>query len=307
MSNRRRIRAIGVLIVLAAAGVAHAAPTTEPEIQTRDVETFYKVYDAAGGHPTVDQLQHDYLEPGTVGLHQFAQARNVTAERIAQNIAAHPEIYEGARECMAALPGVRARLAVSLRKLIALYPDTRTPPVTIVVGRGKPAGIAAPGKGVQIGLEALCAFKFFGPNIEDRFVHVISHEYIHVQQDPKLADDEHPTVLERSLIEGAAEFIGEMISGDVGYAALRASTAGHETEIESKFVADEDKTDLSDWIDNSTMQKLGDLGYWVGYRIVKSYYQHAPDKAQAIRDIIEMNDPKAFLARSGWHPGIVLQ
>jgi hypothetical protein len=45
----------------------------------------------------------------------------------------------------------------------------------------------------------------------------------------------------------------------------------------------------------------------VGYRIVKSYYQHAPDKHQALREIIELSDPKAFLSKSGWYPGIVLQ
>jgi hypothetical protein len=41
---------------------------------------------------------------------------------------------------------------------------------------------------------------------------------------------------------------------------------------------------------------------WVGYRIVKSYYQHAPDKHQALREIFEMKDPNAFLAKSGWRP-----
>jgi hypothetical protein len=37
-------------------------------------------------------------------------------------------------------------------------------------------------------------------------------------------------------------------------------------------------------------------------RIVKSYYEHAADKHQALRDIFEMKDPEAFLAGSGWHP-----
>ena len=50
----------------------------------------------------------------------------------------------------------------------------------------------------------------------------------------------------------------------------------------------------------------GDLGYWVGYRIVKSYYHHADDKSQALRDIFEMTDPSTFLAESGWRPGIKL-
>jgi uncharacterized protein YjaZ len=67
-----------------------------------------------------------------------------------------------------------------------------------------------------------------------------------------------------------------------------------------------DKTDLSQWLYNSAPERPGDLGYWVGYRIVKSYYQRADDKRQALRDIFEMTDPKAFLARSGWRPGMAL-
>lgn len=49
------------------------------------------------------------------------------------------------------------------------------------------------------------------------------------------------------------------------------------------------------------------LHQFVGYRVVKSYYQHATDKRRALREILEMTDPHAFLARSGWHPGIQLQ
>jgi uncharacterized protein YjaZ len=84
--------------------------------------------------------------------------------------------------------------------------------VTIAVGRGKPVGVGSADTGLQIGLEALCAVKWMNPNMEERFVHVIAHEYIHVQQFPALDDDEHPTLLERSLIEGAAEFGAELIS-----------------------------------------------------------------------------------------------
>jgi uncharacterized protein YjaZ len=46
------------------------------------------------------------------------------------------------------------------------------------------------------------------------------------------------------------------------------------------------------------------VGYWVGYRIVKSYYQHSADKSRTVREILQMSDPKAFLAKSGWYPCI---
>ena len=133
---------------------------------------------------------------------------------------------------------------------------------------------------------------------------------MHVQQFSALDNDEHPTLLERALIEGGAEFGTELIlshPAEVTSPPLRAATLGHEKEIETAFVADEDNKDLSEWLDNSTLERPGDLGYWVGYRIVKSYYQHAADKRRALRDIIEITVPKAFLAKSGWYPGIVLQ
>lgn len=66
-------------------------------------------------------------------------------------------------------------------------------------------------------------------------------------------------------------------------------------------------TDLSKWLHNSPPIKPNDLGYWVGYRIVKAYHQHAVDKRRAFREILEMTDAKAFLAKSDWYPGIRLQ
>jgi Predicted Zn-dependent protease (DUF2268) len=305
--------AIGALACAAISGAAQRAPSTAldpaagPTIHIEDVDRFYKVYDAAGGHPTADQLQHDYIDPGSDGLHQFAKVRNISGTRIAEAMAGHPEIYSSGKRCMVVLPRVRQRLQVALRTLRDLYPEARCPPVTIAVGRGKPVGVGSPATGVQIGLEALCATHWLNPNVEDRFVYVIAHEYAHVQQVPALVDAERPTVLALSLLEGAAELTAELISGEVAYSHLRASTKGREKEIENAFVSDEDKTDLSEWLNNGTLEKPGDLGYWVGYRIVKSYYQHASDKRQAFREILEMTDPKAFQTKSGWYPGIQLQ
>lgn len=277
------------------------------KIDIDDVDRFYKIYDAAGGHPTADQLQHDYLDPGSDGLHHLAKVRNVSGTAIAKTLTEHPEIYSDAKRCMVVLPRVRQRLETALLKLGDLYPEAKFPPVTILVGKGKPVAVGAQNSGVQVGLEALCATNWLNPNVEDRFVHVIAHEYAHTQQSRVLADDEHPTVLELSLIEGAAEFTAELISGDVAYSQFGASTKGREKEIETAFISDEDNTDLSQWFNNSTREKPGDLGYWVGYRIAKAYYQHAGDKRQALREILEMTDPKAFLAKSGWYPGIQLQ
>jgi hypothetical protein len=308
------MKRIGVGVLTAALGcVAISGPArsesssaSEPVIHTEDVDRFYRIYDAARGHPSADQLQHDYLDAGSNGLHQLAKLRNVSGTAIAKTLAEHPEVYSDAKRCMAVLPPARQRLQIALQELGRLYPEARFPPVTIAIGRGKPVGVGSPVSGLQIGLEALCRSDWLNPDVEDRFVHVIAHEYAHVQQVAALVDDEHPTVLEGSLVEGAAEFTAELISGSVSSSYLTGLTKGREKEIETSFVSDMDKTDLSKWLYNSTPKKPGDLGYWVGYRIVKSYYQRAADKRRALREILEMTDPKAFLAKSGWCPGIQL-
>lgn len=282
------------------------APQASAPVQVviDDVARFYRIYDAADGRPDAERLQRDYLDAGSEGLRHFAQRRRVTGVRIADTLAKRPQLYVEARRCMEVLPRAQARLARALQRLDELYPGANLPPVTIVVGPGKPVGIGYPDTGLQIGLEALCAVDWMNPDLEDRFVHVIAHEYAHVQLAPEISDLEQPTVLQRSLAEGAAEFVSELISGSVAYAHFGPIVRGREHEIETAFVADKDGTDLSRWLDNSSMEKPGDLGYWVGYRIVKAYYQRAPDKRRALAEILRMRDPEAFFAASGWQPGM---
>lgn len=299
------MRPAALLCALACLSGAAARPAAI-DIRTEDVTRFYKLHAATNGHPSVGQIQSDYLDPGTAGLLHLAQVRNVTADSIASAVATQPALYTNAKPCLAALPRIRDRLGRSFGKLLALYPEAARPPVTILVSRGKPFAIAGPGHGVQVALEAMCsktAAKYLGANIDDRFVNVIAHEYIHVQQAPERTK---PTVLERALEEGVAEFVGELISAGLGSPAIHAAARGREREIETRFVADQSKTDLSAWFDNTTADDVGQLGYWVGYRIAKAYYRSAPDKRAAIRAMIQQTDAPAFLARSGWRPGIAL-
>lgn len=301
----RRI-ALALALSFALAACAHRTSSAAIEVRTEDVERFYALYEATGGRPTAEQIQRDYLDVGSVGLTHLTQARNVNAENIARALETQPQLYTNARVCLEALPRVRARLARTFDNLVALYPEASRPPVTILVSRGRPIAIAGPGDGVQVALEALCsdlAARFLGADIDDRFVNIIAHEYIHVQQPP---ERENPTVLQRALEEGVAEFVGELISGGVSNVAVHESARGRELEIEARFVGDVDKTDLSAWFDNTTAEDVGQLGYWVGYRIARAYYQNAADKPAAIREMLRITDAHAFVERSGWRPGIAL-
>lgn len=305
--QRQRRRACAALLLAVLPFAAAADRSGEPDIRTDDVERFYALYNATAGKPSAAQLDQ-YLAQGSPSLKEFAQLRRVTGERIAAQIAADPAMYANARRCLTLLPQVKRRAARALRKLGELYPQAKFPPVAIVVGRGKPVGITNP-SGVTLGLEALCAADFMNPDPEDRFVRVIAHEYAHIQQ-PAAADepapgDPHASVLGRSLIEGGAEWVAELISGEVANPGLALRVRGREQEIGEAFLREQDDSDYSRWMYNYRPGSDApyDQGYWVGYRIVKAYYRRAGDKRAALAEILLMRDPKAFLAASGWTPG----
>lgn len=303
LTSRAFVLALAVLEAGSPAAVAGASATIpRPVIDTADVGRFYRLYDAADGHPSAATLQRDYIDVGSDGLKQLARLRKVTGASIADAIARQPQTYIRARDCEAVLPRVRARLSIAMGKLATLYPDARFPPLTITIGHGKPVGVGTRETGVQIGLEALCLHDWINPDIEDRFVRIAMHEFAHVQQAVAFSELPGATVLSASLEEGTAEFVTELTTGGVAYRYMDRLVAGREVEIETAFQAEMDQTDLSAWLYNSKPEAPADLGYWVGYRIVKSYYERAHDRHQALAAIFGMTDPRAFLAASGWQP-----
>ncbi|TCM15678.1 putative Zn-dependent protease DUF2268 [Novosphingobium sp. PhB165] len=302
---RRKFGYLMVGIAAIGAVIFPADASDLGQIRTSDVALFYKLYDAANGTPSSSVLQQDYIDAGSDGVRQFVPHRIISGTSLAQTIQQNRSIYDQARTCMDVLPTVTRKLEVAFRKLSDLDPQATFPPVTILIGRNNSGGTTGKA-GVLIGLEVVCRSSWLQPDLSERLFHLISHEYGHVQQAPELDDDNAPTtVLRQSLIEGVAELVGELISGQVGNVHLQKWTQGHVKEIDARFVADADKADISDWLYNGvgTPDHPGDLGYWEGYRIAKAYYTKAKDKRAALRTLLDLKDPKAVLAESGWKPG----
>ncbi|WP_447764969.1 gliding motility protein GldB-related protein [Sphingopyxis panaciterrae] len=300
--------AFGTALLGLPAVAADAQEGGRVAIVTSDVDRFFALYDDPALAAQPETIAARYLAVPTPGLAEFMTLRRITPDRLAVALRDKRQVFDDARGCAAKLGGVRPRLAAATDRLAALYPQAKFPPITIAIGRASTAGTAN-AKGLYIGLEALCAAKFIEADDEDRFVHVIAHEYVHAQQPLAQVEDPEEKVLRAALGEGVAEFVGEQMSGSVGYPLLHQWAKGREKELETAFLAEKDEKAIgSRWLYNKLGSDgwPGDLGYWVGYRIVKSYYNRAPDKAAAIREIIEMKDPAAFLAASGWTPGIAL-
>ena len=312
MTARNMMRSLfGIALLAATPAHAHEGHTDEAAephggarvtIVTSDVDRFYALYDDPALAAQPELVAARYLAAPTPGLAEFMVMRRITPEKLAAALQKKPQAFADARGCAANLPEVRARLVAATDRLAQLYPAAKFPPITIAIGRATTAGTAN-AKGLYIGLEALCAAKFIEADDEDRFVHVIAHEYVHVQQPLAQVEDREESVLRAALVEGAAEFVAERMTGSVAYPLLHQWAKGREKELETIFLAEKDQKAIgSRWLYNQKGAGgwPGDLGYWIGYRVAKSYYDRAPDKTAAIKAIIEMRDPAAFLAASGW-------
>ena len=108
---------------------------------------------------------------------------------------------------------------------------------------------------------------------------LIAHELIHFQQ--QIIGEEN--VLTQSIIEGSADFIGELISGvHVNPEAYEYGEA-HEVALCKEFQDIMYEQDYQDWLYGTSGKddRPNDLGYWMGYKIVVSYYAKQSNKRAA--------------------------
>jgi uncharacterized protein YjaZ len=109
-------------------------------------------------------------------------------------------------------------------------------------------------------------------------------------------------LLGKSLSEGSADFIGELIAGGNITPNLHEYGNPREKQLWLEFKKEMNGTNESNWLyqADKAKDKPADLGYYIGYKIVESYYNKAKDKKQAIKDILEIKDFNAFLTASGY-------
>ncbi|MEL6391741.1 MAG: hypothetical protein AAFR97_03250 [Bacteroidota bacterium] len=53
---------------------------------------------------------------------------------------------------------------------------------------------------------------------------------------------------------------------------------------------------------NNVEGRPADLGYFIGYRIAQSYYDHQENKRQAIRDLLNRRKYEQIYEESGYAP-----
>lgn len=328
MREPSRFRAMLLVALLGACGESTAPPpaalyAADPAgavFVTSDIDNFWRAYDAFRQNGTSAAFQAEYLDRASDGLRDFIQARSVTATSLAQMVNAFRQYFDAIRPNtlrLATQAAILDEIRHNFAQIEALYPASVYPPVTFLIGRFSTGGTIRQ-SGMLIGteffaiddntpLQELGAFQRATVRPLDSIPLIVAHEHAHILQTRFGSITRQPTLtlLSASLAEGAADFLAEVAAGSHPNQHIHAYGLAHEAALWAEFTQVMNGTDISDWLYNQGATgdgRPGDLGYFIGYRITQAYYSKATDKTAAIREIIELSNPAAFLAASGYSP-----
>jgi uncharacterized protein YjaZ len=284
---------------------------TRVRLITKDVTNFWKAYDIAQSDTAhrADIYRQYYVDKGTNGLQDYFALKVRSMKRF---VAAHDkkkEFYAAIRKNTTMVESLKPVMISSFVKLKEYYTEAYFPDVYFIIG-GFTSGGTASDNGLLIGLDQNVRSSdiplgeltlWERNNFEElnKLPNLVAHELIHFNQNGMKRDT---TLLCAALVEGMADFIGELISGHTANERLNTWAKGREKKIWEDFEKEMYLDRARNWIANSgqeTADKPADLGYWVGYQICKAYYDRSPDKKAAIRDMFNLKDSKEFYEKSG--------
>lgn len=282
-------------------------------INTSDIDLFWNTYDRFLKDTTNAAIlfQTSYFEKGTPALQEYfrIKTRNIGGIKgFVQNMKKMPSFYASIRANTCKISSLKDTIRIIYQNLKNWYADAIFPPLSFHIG-GWSSGGTATDYGLHVGADMyannpdtdkseLNAWQKRNSYLFENLKYVVAHELIHAQQGNMRED----TILLKHVIqEGMADFIGELISGNSANEFLINWAKGNEKRIWDAFKKEMYLDRYSNWIANSSQEKPdwpADLGYWVGYKICKSYFENAADKKKAVYEMFHIQNYQAFYEKS---------
>ena len=286
-------------------------------VLTIDIDHFWEAFDNLKNCKTfadsVNSFQQLYLDRATDGLIDFIRVREFQAEKFVKLVAKYPKFYKSLRKNTFEVKKSEQTIEAVFSKFKEIYPNFKPFKVCFAIGIMNTGGTIS-NNFVLIGTEITTSTKqmdlsefenneyrktFEGSeDLQTKIKSLVAHECVHTQQaktiDPNAIKCE---LLYRVLREGSADFIAELVSGN-----LKSNEYGdkNEKQIWTDFKNELCNENSNNWLYNSSTvkNKPADLGYFVGYKIAKEYYRNASEKKQAVNGIIDMTNSLKFLELS---------
>lgn len=274
------------------------------KIYTSDIINFYKAFDLVLKDTVHAKniFKKEYFKKGTKGLKDFYKTKIRDIDKFAKFVIRHQDFYKSIRNDISNIDDLKKQIYLNFRSFKNIYPDAVFPNVYFVIGKFSSNGTISK-RGLLIGTEILCRTE--KTNIENwnkdilrismlrsHIPITVSHELVHFNQ-KKMKDGN--TLLWKSMREGSAEFIAELISGetDGDYSAFK----GKEIEIWNDFKMDKSKSIWNSW-QQASEKRPKNAGYWTGYIICKAYYQKIKEKKKTVTDILNIQNYTNFYTKS---------
>lgn len=290
----------------------HANPA-DVRFLNQDVARFWQAYDRLSaetdGTARAATLQQDYFDGGSAGLASYARDFRVTPSSLLAAIDRYATYYQHVRPPSLTIPDAtdEQRMRAVLENLERLYPKAHYPDVYFVIGDTQTAGTVT-SEGLVLGTETLAKDPEDQESApprhlvdlgysRDQLPVVVAHEIAHAQQKYYPG---RQTVLFWIILEGVAELVGSLLTGAPASAALHDYGNAHEAELWTEFQASKDDLGKGTWFSPATGDRPGSIGYYLGYQIVKSYYDRQTAPQAAVDSILNIEDFERFLQDSGY-------
>jgi hypothetical protein len=291
-------------------------------LQTLDIDHFWIAFDnltKCNSHiDSIDCIQKTYIDNATDGLINYLDKNGFTAETYISTISHYSKFYSSIRRNTYEVKKTSAIVESVFSKFKDIYSNFKPFKVCFAIGVIKNGGQALDNC-VFIGSEITTSTKdadlteftnialkkvlASDEDILQRIKNFVAHECVHTQQKTPIDSNAISCELLYDVMkEGFCDFIGELVSGSQINKVAQDYGNMHEKELWREFKNEICKDSYSNWLYNyaTAKDRPADLGYYIGYKIAKEYYQNSIDKKQAIIDIIEMDNPVRFLAISGY-------
>jgi Predicted Zn-dependent protease (DUF2268) len=277
------------------------APAT---ISTADVHRFLAAMRAMPPGDTACAALDAYLRSESVGLAAYRHKFDVGRRELCTAVHQSPERYARLAVLAPGLDSAVGRIGEIFSHARRIVPGARAPDVYVVVGNGISGGNTTRGDAPQIliGAELLESARGVPATVAHELGHTLQrYPFRGISSGPRFLQ---ATVLHQSLVEGTADLMAELLTGEP---KRNRYAEAHEAELWTQFQRDMHSRDHGAWLYNGRSQRDSvrppDLGYWMGYRIAKAYYDHRADKTAAVHELLTTHDFDALVAASGYEGG----
>ena len=278
---------------------------------TSDIDLFYGTLDRMINDGYYESIvQTDYFDRGSNGLKALISKDKLKAKDFADYMHTHEQFFLSIRSYMMDQERYLSLTQEVLGEYDRTVPNSKYKPIYFLIGYNMHGGTVTD-EGVIIeaqknilGLSDISwgTFDSLSFSSYDDLDQLIAHEQVHVMQ-PYMFIGE--SLLRLTLNEGIADFIAYKVVGKKGYYESYEYGDQNFEVLKKEWTSDLNlpiKEVRSKWLFNWGRKKDRpyDMGYYMGFKIAESYYEHNGRNAENLREMIYTEDFEALYERSGF-------